>query len=55
MKRWKRPAPSQAACGGGWLDGCRQATDDFRHQRGISQALQEIDGAAVFWRKPLAT
>jgi hypothetical protein len=33
------------------LDGCRQATDDFRHQHSISQALQEIDGAAVFWRK----
>ncbi|HME22875.1 MAG TPA: TylF/MycF family methyltransferase [Acetobacteraceae bacterium] len=37
------------------LGGCRQATDDFRSQRSISQALQEIDGAAVFWRKPLAT
>ena len=34
------------------LKGARTATDDFRERRGITTPLEEIDGAAVFWRKP---
>ena len=30
---------------------CRQATDDFREARGISDPVQPIDWAAVYWRK----
>ncbi|EUC14718.1 TylF/MycF family methyltransferase [Paraburkholderia hospita] len=33
------------------LAGCRQAVDDYRQQRDIREPLQEVDGAAVFWRK----
>lgn len=33
------------------LAGCRKAVDDFREQFGIAEPLQDIDGAAVFWRK----
>lgn len=33
------------------LKGCRQATDDFRARRGIVEAIQDIDGAGVYWRK----
>lgn len=30
---------------------CKQAIDDFRSQRGISEALQPIDLQGVYWRK----
>ncbi len=33
------------------LTGCRQAVDDYRLQHDIREPLQEVDGAAVFWRK----
>jgi Macrocin-O-methyltransferase (TylF) len=33
------------------LEGCRRATDDFRASRGIAEAIQDIDGAAIYWRK----
>jgi hypothetical protein len=33
------------------LPGCRQAVDDYRDRRGIREELNEVDGAAVFWRK----
>ena len=33
------------------LKACRQATDDFRAGRGIIEAIQDIDGAGVYWRK----
>jgi hypothetical protein len=33
------------------LSGCRQAVDDFRDRHGIHDELNDIDGAAVFWRK----
>lgn len=33
------------------LAGCRQAVDDYRQQHDIREPLQEVDGAAVFWRK----
>ena len=31
--------------------GCREAVDDFRASRGISDAIIEIDGVGVFWQK----
>jgi hypothetical protein len=33
------------------LPGCRQAVDDFRQQRGITEALHDVDGAAAYWRR----
>jgi hypothetical protein len=33
------------------LAGCRQAVDDFRGRHAIHDDLNEVDGAAVFWRK----
>jgi Macrocin-O-methyltransferase (TylF) len=33
------------------LSGCRQAVDDFRARHGIDSELNDVDGAAVFWRK----
>ena len=33
------------------LASARRAVDDFRKQHSILDPLQEIDGAAVFWRK----
>jgi hypothetical protein len=33
------------------LAGCRQAVDDFRGRRAIQGDLNDVDGAAVFWRK----
>jgi len=33
------------------LEPCRQATDDFRQRHGISDPIQPVDWAAVFWRK----
>ena len=30
---------------------CKRAIDDFRAQRGITDALQVIDGQSVYWRK----
>ena len=32
--------------------GCRRAVDEFRHKRGDSGGMEEIDGTAVAWRKP---
>jgi O-methyltransferase len=36
------------------LPPCQQAVDEFRDRRHVAAALQAIDDAAVFWRKPLA-
>jgi Macrocin-O-methyltransferase (TylF) len=33
------------------LAGCRQAVDDFRDRHDIHDELNDVDGAAVFWRK----
>ena len=33
------------------LSGCRQAVDDFRDRHGIHDKLNDVDGAAVFWRR----
>ncbi len=33
------------------LPACRQAVEDFRGRCHISEAIEEIDGAGVFWRK----
>lgn len=33
------------------LEGCRKAVDDFRRDHRIDDQLQEVDGAAVYWRK----
>jgi hypothetical protein len=33
------------------LPGCRKAIGDFRAARGISEAIQEIDGSGAFWEK----
>lgn len=35
----------------GIVEPCRKATDDFRAQHNISEALNVIDGTGVFWRK----
>ena len=35
----------------GALPGCRQATDDYRRQHGITEPLQPIDWTGVFWRR----
>jgi O-methyltransferase len=31
--------------------GCRQAVDTFRAERGLGDAMEEIDGTGVWWRK----
>jgi glycosyltransferase involved in cell wall biosynthesis len=33
------------------LPACRKAVDDFRTRLKIADAIQEVDGAAVFWQK----
>lgn len=33
------------------LPGARKAVDDFREQRRITDPIQDVDGAAVFWRR----
>ena len=33
---------------------CRQAVSDYRNENGITTALVDIDGSAVFWRKQCA-
>lgn len=34
-----------------YLSGCRQAVTDYREKHRIVEAIQEIDGVGVFWRK----
>lgn len=36
------------------LPGCRQAIDEFRDRHNIADALEDVDGASVFWRKAAA-
>jgi O-methyltransferase len=36
----------------GAVEGCYQAVHDFRREHGIEEAIQPIDWAGVFWRKP---
>lgn len=33
--------------------GCRRAVDEFRRDRGESGEMEEVDGTAVAWRKPV--
>ncbi|MFL5004614.1 MAG: TylF/MycF/NovP-related O-methyltransferase, partial [Microvirga sp.] len=33
------------------LAACRQAVDDFRAQGRITEQLEDVDGAAAYWRK----
>jgi hypothetical protein len=33
------------------LAACRQAVDDFRAQRRITEPLEDVDGAAAYWQK----
>lgn len=33
------------------LGPCKQAVDDYRAKHGITEALQTVDGAAVYWQK----
>ena len=33
------------------LPGCRKAVDDFREQRGINEELEDVDGAAAYWKR----
>ena len=35
----------------GAVAGCRQAADDFRSSRGITDPIQPIDGIGVYWQK----
>jgi O-methyltransferase len=35
----------------GAIPACRQATDDYRSQQGITDPLQQIDWTGVFWRR----
>jgi|GEM_PF-566531 O-methyltransferase/8-demethyl-8-(2,3-dimethoxy-alpha-L-rhamnosyl)tetracenomycin-C 4'-O-methyltransferase len=35
----------------GAVPGCRKAVQDFRRDRGIEDAIQDIDGLGVYWRK----
>lgn len=35
----------------GWLQCCRDAVDDFRARRGITEPIQPIDASGIFWRK----
>lgn len=36
----------------GCLPPCKQAVDEFRASRGISEPLREVDWTGVYWRKP---
>lgn len=36
------------------LEGCKQAVHDFRRAASIEDEMQEIDGAAVYWKKTRA-
>ncbi|MDH6594953.1 hypothetical protein M2165_004842 [Variovorax sp. TBS-050B] len=36
------------------LEGCKQAVHDFRRAASIEDELQEVDGAAVYWKKTRA-
>jgi O-methyltransferase len=38
----------------GAVEGCRQAVDDFRMQRGIHEEMHEVDWTCVFWRRERA-
>ena len=38
----------------GCFQECREAVDDFRRDRAVSEPLTEIDWTGVFWRKTLA-
>ena len=33
------------------LPACRQAVDEFRKQHGINEPLQDVDGAAAYWKR----
>lgn len=33
------------------VDGCHKAVDDFRANRGIKDAIVEIDGVGIYWQK----
>jgi O-methyltransferase len=35
----------------GAVPGCRQATDDYRRQQGVTEPLQWIDRSGVFWQR----
>jgi hypothetical protein len=35
------------------VEGCRKAVNDFREARGIDDAIEQIDGVGVYWRKPV--
>jgi thiamine biosynthesis lipoprotein ApbE len=36
----------------GWaFDACRAAVTDYRREHAIVDAIEEIDGAGVFWRR----
>lgn len=35
----------------GAIDGCRQATDDFRADYGIDEPLEQVDWTGVYWRR----
>ena len=35
----------------GAVQGCREATDDFRAKRGIEDQMHEVDWTCVFWRR----
>jgi len=35
----------------GAVPGCRQATDDYRRQQGVTEPLQWIDWSGVFWQR----
>lgn len=35
----------------GCIPACKQAVDDFRAERGITEGLREIDWSGVFWQK----
>jgi O-methyltransferase len=35
------------------LPGCREAVEEFRRERGIEEAIEQIDWTGIFWRKRL--
>ena len=35
----------------GAVPACRQATDDYRRQRGVTEPLKWIDWSGVFWQR----
>jgi len=37
----------------GAVQGCREATDDFRARQGIEDEMHEVDWTCVFWRREL--